>query len=154
MKKKLKPYFSHINLRGAVIMKIKWLVLLALIVAMSIMFYFMILDTSSINELNSERFKVLSLMDGNTGYYYLLSDDDSKKIQEVLMDNSYSYKFDFLPRGGWSYKLEVEYDNQRMALIIKKNEELEYRGKKYSIDKPIDFSDLISRLKPENKSKN
>ena len=134
-------------------MRIKWFILLTCSVIMSILFYFMILDTSAINDLKSEQFKVLSLMDGNTGYYYLLSDEDGKKIQEIIIDNTYSRKFDFLPRGGWSYKLEVEFDRKKMILIIK-YDELEYRGKKYSLDKPIDFIDLISTLKHENESNN
>jgi len=81
-------------------------------------------------ELNENDFDIISIRDGETGEFYQLSDEQENEIVQLFNNEKFSKKFDILPRGGWSYLIEISIKGEKAKVMI--TNWMEYGGKKYS----------------------
>ncbi|WP_461206523.1 hypothetical protein [Clostridium sp. DL1XJH146] len=134
--------------------KNKYLIILGLSILIMVFFaVWLQLFSDGISDVfkDDNEIEIVSILDGTSGYTIDLNKEDEDKLIRLINDSSFQSKLSILPKGGWSYKLEILI-NDNPAEIIVNHEEIKYSGRVYTVDNINEIIDTLDEISEVSKN--
>ncbi|XMB86531.1 hypothetical protein RJG79_01750 [Mycoplasmatota bacterium WC44] len=117
-----------------------------IILLMIVLWYLPYITTKNlISVIDVENTHIYSIRDGSGD---LIEINESLEISIInsLSDLTYRPTVNFLPRGGWSFMIKMNYVNNDHVVVISEVGWVRIDGKKYQVDRNKDWENLIISL--------